>query len=199
MASSHIRSFRMRMTDRRRRGMPARQANAAHKSVKEGSDMNQPLSRSGWMQRVAAALSQAGSRVSDAVDAWRERRGLARELAQLDAHGEFDRTLADNGLSSSDVPRLMHAHPGAARQLANMMSRLGVDRRRLVVTPAVAGELRDIEWRCGECRSWRQCRAWLDSEEAPERYRSFCPNTDALDRLRERQRLAVGKTRSGVL
>jgi hypothetical protein len=199
MASSRITSFRTPMADRERREIPASRPSATHQPLKEGSDMKQPLDRSGWMQRVAVALSRAGSRISTTVQAWRERRVLERELAQLHAHGEYDRVLADNGLSSSDVPRLLHAHPGAARQLADMMSRLGVDRRRLVVTPAVAGELRDIEWRCGECRSWRQCRAWLDAGEVPERYRSFCPNTAALDRLRDRQRTAVGKSRSGVL
>jgi hypothetical protein len=157
------------------------------------------VSRNGWMESASAALSRTAGRISGILAAWRERRDLTREFEQLRSCGEYDRMLADNGLSSSDVPRLMHAHPGAARQLADMMSRLGVDRRRFVVTPAVAGELRDIEWRCGECRSWRQCRAWLDSGRTAGGYRSFCPNAGALDRLRDRQRLAARKARSGIL
>src|SRR5690242_7625506 len=101
MASSRITSFRTPMADRERREIPASRPSATHQPLKEGSDMKQPLDRSGWMQRVAVALSRAGSRISTTVQAWRERRVLERELAQLHAHGEYDRVLADNGLSSS--------------------------------------------------------------------------------------------------
>ena len=68
--------------------------------------------------------------------------------------------------------------------------------------PAAAAELREMEWRCCECHSWRECRAWLRPELSSESHR-FCPNADAIKRLRDPQirRLASGPTeaRFGVL
>lgn len=147
--------------------------------------MMQPLDRDGWMQSAATAFSRVVVQVSTTLEAWRERRQLENEFAHLRAHGELDRILADSGMSGSDVARLMRAHPSAARQLNEMMSRVGLDRGRLLVTPAIAGELREMEWRCTDCRSWRHCRAWLDSGQPTDGYRAFCLNAEALERLRQ--------------
>ena len=175
---------------------------AAEFPTKEVSMMKQPLSWNRWMQSAATTLSQAFDRVSTTLEKWRERRELEHEFVQLRAQGEFERTLADSGISSSDLPRLMRAHPGTTRQLEQIMSRLGLDRRQLVMTPAVAEELREMEWRCGECQSWRECRAWLGSDLSSEGPRS-CANAGAIDRLRDQQApgLASGpnNARSGVL
>src|SRR6476661_168604 len=82
------------------------------------------------------------------------------ELSQSSV-GELDRTLAESGIAPGDVKRLMKAHPGTARQLAAMMRRQGIDPAALPRRSA----LRDMEWQCGACGDWRQCRAWLAAPE----------------------------------
>jgi uncharacterized protein YjiS (DUF1127 family) len=118
------------------------------------------------------------------IEGWRERARLRSEFARLAQQGELDRTLADSGIAPSDVPRLMHAHPGTPQQLRRMMARLGIDRTRFSRSKALADAVREMEWRCGECADWRHCREWLDSGAPAETYRAFCPNATALDHLR---------------
>ena len=122
--------------------------------------------------------------LSGMVEGWRERARLRSEFARLAQQGELERTLADSGISPSDVPRLMHAHPATPQQLRRMMARLGIDRARLRHSKAFADALREMEWRCGECADWRHCRTWLDTDVPPDTYRAFCPNAEALDHLR---------------
>jgi uncharacterized protein YjiS (DUF1127 family) len=121
------------------------------------------------------------------IEGWRERARLRSEFARLAQQGELDRTLADSGIAPSDVPRLMHAHPGTPQQLRRMMARLGIDRARFSRSKTVADVIREMEWRCGECADWRHCRAWLESGAPAETYRAFCPNAAALDHLRCRE------------
>jgi uncharacterized protein YjiS (DUF1127 family) len=123
-------------------------------------------------------------RVAGLIEGWRERARLRSEFARLAQQGELDRTLADSGIAPSDVPRLMHAHPGTPQQLRRMMARLGIDRTRFSRSRALADAVREMEWRCGECADWRHCRVWLDSGAPAETYRAFCPNAAALDQLR---------------
>jgi hypothetical protein len=124
----------------------------------------------------------------------RERSRLQRELDDLRQHGELDRTLTDSGIAPSDVPRLMRAHPRTSQQLDEMMQRLGIERAGLPRTTAIAGALRAMEWRCGECADWRKCRAWLASHDAPGSYRAFCPNAEAFDELRCSETTASGSS-----
>lgn len=169
--------------------------------------MRYPLDsgRPTWGEKMGATLYRFPAWIRFAVEGWHERHALARDLAKLRLQGELDRTLADNGISGSEVMRLMRAHPGAARQFAEMTERVGVDRRRLPATPAVGATLRDMEWRCGECRSWRRCRDWLGSGLRNDGYRAFCPNADALEELRDRQQRSAPvqgtepNTRPGLL
>ncbi len=132
------------------------------------------------VRKALASVAQLPDWILLTIEAWRERFRLRRELDDLRLHGELDRTLADSLISPLDIPRLMTAHPGTSRQLADMMRRQGIDRTALPPTTT----LRDIEWRCGACADWRKCRAWLASREAPESYRAFCPNAEAFDALR---------------
>jgi len=118
------------------------------------------------------------------IEGWRERAQLRSEFSRLAQQGELGRTLADSGIAPSDVPRLMHAHPGTPQQLRRMMARLGIDRARVTRSKALADAIRDMEWRCGECADWRHCREWLDSDASAETYRAFCANAAALDHLR---------------
>jgi hypothetical protein len=140
-----------------------------------------------WTRRAGAALTRLTRNLGLTLDAWREHARLKREFAALEARGELDRTLADTGIAPSDVPRLMHTHPGTSRQLGEMMRRLGIDRAKLPRTTPMAESLREMEWRCGECADWRKCREWLAAGNPPETYRAFCPNAAALDALRCRE------------
>jgi len=114
---------------------------------------------------------------------WREHFALECELAELAAHGALDHALADVGLSRSEMPRLLKGHPGAIRQLTEMTQRAGINAAVL----ARDQSLKEIKWRCIECRSWRQCRAWLAANETGDGYRVFCPNVDAFDEMRKRE------------
>jgi hypothetical protein len=129
------------------------------------------------------------------IEGWREHALLRRELESLEARGELERTLVDSGIGRGGLPLLMRAHPGAPGQLARMMRRLGLDRAALTRSAGMAESLREMEWQCGACTDWRKCRAWLASGDAPERYREFCPNAQALDALR----CGVTSGTSGVL
>ncbi|MGO8920695.1 MAG: DUF6455 family protein [Stellaceae bacterium] len=137
-------------------------------------------------------MAQLPGRVPPAIEGWRQRSRLRRELDTLRQHGELERTLSDSGIAASDVSRLMRAHPHTPQQLAEMMQRLGIDRAALPHTTAVAEALRAIEWQCGECADWRTCRRWLASPDAAGSHRAFCPNAEALDRLRAAETTASG-------
>jgi hypothetical protein len=80
----------------------------------------------------------------------------------------------------------MRAHPRAARQRAAMTRWLGVDLTR----PSATREVRDIEWRCLQCSTWRECRSWLASPEEDRPLPTFCPNMDTFNRLVTAQRRA---------
>jgi uncharacterized protein YjiS (DUF1127 family) len=147
------------------------------------ADMSQSRAR-GWIGKALAFLAFLPDSMVLAVEGWRERSRLRRELDTLRRHGEFERTLSDNGIAFSDVPRLMRAHPHTQQQLDQMMHRLGIDRAALGPGSAVTGILRAIEWQCGECADWRKCRAWLAAPDATESHRAFCPNAEAFDELR---------------
>jgi hypothetical protein len=134
----------------------------------------------GWIRKSG----QLQDRLLLAIQGRREHARLWRELDALRQRGELDRTLSDSGIASSDVPRLMRAHPRTLQQLAEMMRRLGIDRAALPHNAAMAEGLRAMEWRCGECGAWRKCHAWLASSEASGSYRAFCLNAEALDELR---------------
>lgn len=149
--------------------------------------------RSAWTRRAGASLAQLPDRIRLAVEGWWEHARLAREFDTLRQRGELDRTLADNGISPSDVPRLLRAHPRAAQQLAGMMRRLGINRAALPRDAKVVESLRAVEWRCGDCADWRQCRDWLASDEAPGGQHAFCPNAAALDELRCSEIAAAGR------
>jgi hypothetical protein len=151
----------------------------------------------GWTRKAGAALARLPDRIRLTLEGWREHARLSREMAGLRERGEFDRTMTDTGLSASDMPRLLHAHPHTPQQLAQMMRHAGVERAKLPHDPQTAASLRAIEWRCGDCATWRRCHDWLASGETPEEYRAFCPNAAAFDELRRSQAAALRE--QGVL
>lgn len=144
-------------------------------------EMSQAKARS-WGGKAVAAMAGLPDRVLTTFEGWWEQYQLRRELAELRGHGELERTLADSGIAPSDIPRLLRAHPQTRQQLARMMRRLGIDRAAL--PPRLLETVRDMEWQCGDCADWRHCRAWLAAPASPEDDHAFCPNAEALDRLR---------------
>src|SRR5437899_10349401 len=138
------------------------------------------LTQSSAGGRVRKTLARLPGWVGLTIEAWRERSQLRRDLDDLRYHGELERTLAESGITLCDVKRLMKTHPGTAQQLADMMRRQGIEPASLPHGSA----LRDLEWQCGECRGWRQCRAWLAELGAPGSRRAPCPNQAAFDALR---------------
>lgn len=148
-----------------------------------------------------AVTTQLWDWVQLTVASWRERSQLRRELNDLNQRGELSRTLQDAGLTSSDVTRLMRAHPRTPQQLAQMMRHLGIDRSALLSQLSTVETLRAMEWQCGECTNWRKCHAWLASGHAQGSYRAFCPNAVALDALRcsEGTDLGVSSRKRGLL
>ena len=138
----------------------------------------------GWAVSAASRLS---SRFALAIEGLREHWMLRQELGQLEAHGDLERVLTDAGISRSDLPHLTSGHPGAARQLNDMMEHVGIDSARLPPTTAPGATLREMQWKCASCETWRECREWLASHATDNRYRAFCPNAHALDALAEGQ------------
>ncbi len=143
-----------------------------------------------WIESATALFRRLPASIALAIEGWRERHALACEMARLRMQGDLERTLADSGVAPSDVPRLIRAHPGAARQFGDMAERVGIDRARLPLAPAIGAAFRDMGLRCGDCTVWRHCRAWLDSGLLTDGYRDFCPNAEALELLRDQQRPA---------
>jgi uncharacterized protein YjiS (DUF1127 family) len=154
-----------------------------------GETMTHPVAsiRRTWLEKIVSTSSRLPSRMALVVEAWRERWGLERELGRLDAQGELDRVLSDAGLSRSEMPQLMNAHPGAARQFAGMMEHVGVDKTGLPATVATSLALREMQRQCNSCETWQECREWLASHAADDGYRTFCPNAHTFEELRDRQ------------
>jgi hypothetical protein len=80
---------------------------------------------------------------------------------------------------------LLNGRTGAARRLTRMMQQRRVDPAALWA----AGELRDAEWRCMQCRSWQRCESWLARDELRRGAPSFCPNAPSFDLIRARRSL----------
>jgi hypothetical protein len=145
-----------------------------------------------WARRAGSTIVHLPEWLALAFEGWREHRRLRRELETLDERGELQRTLRDSRIAAGEVGRLLRAHPRTQEQLDAMMHHLGIDRAALPHSAAVADELRDIEWRCNDCRNWRHCRAWLEGDRDAENPRDFCPNAAAFDALRAAAAPAAG-------
>lgn len=133
----------------------------------------------GVWQHVGAVVSGLKQRIGRAVDNARARSELRSEFAHLDQAGELDLVLSDIGLSRSELPTLVHNHPGAARRLAAMLKRL-----RIKLAPEVENdaEMRAIQRTCLLCAASGHCDRWLATESSDNPHR-FCPNGDAFDDL----------------
>jgi uncharacterized protein YjiS (DUF1127 family) len=135
------------------------------------------------------AIATIPGRLAQAVEGWREHRAIDCELAELAAQGNLDRVLDDVGLTRSDIPSLLKGHPGAARQLAEMLERLGIAPRDI----AANHDMREVELRCIGCASWRRCRKWLRSGAADDRWQGFCPNAGTYARMLAKPETPAGE------
>jgi uncharacterized protein YjiS (DUF1127 family) len=124
----------------------------------------------GWLDQTISAMAGLPSRIMSSVEDWRERDMIERELGELGAHGELDRVLADVGLARADIPALIKNGPAAARQLGEMMERIGI----------------------GAAHRSSLIRM-LASGASDDGFHSFCPSADMLEQARH-----VGK-HGGVL
>lgn len=131
-----------------------------------------------WFAKAMQEAARLPSRVLPSLDGWHDRARLQHELIELDTRGELDHVLSDAGISRCDVWRLVHGHPGAARHFTEMLRRLGVDE-----AAAPGAELRELQWNCNDCQTWRECRDWLAAPAEDEAYREFCPNAAAFEQM----------------
>ncbi len=136
------------------------------------------------------------SRLAVPLRAWRQQARQWDELADLERNGQLGPVLTDIGLPYGQLTLFMRAHPRSAGLRAGMMRWLGLDATRV----AAAGETREVEWRCLQCATWRECRDWLATSEAARPLPSFCPNMDTFDRLLadQHQSEARGPNKTGA-
>jgi uncharacterized protein YjiS (DUF1127 family) len=133
-----------------------------------------------WLDQTISAIARLPSQIISTVEEWRERDMLQRELAELGKHGELDRVLADTGLARADIPTLIRNGPAAARQLDEMMERIGID----LAQCRGLSWMRTIEWQCVACSSRNECRRWLESGASDDGFHAFCPNAKLFEQAR---------------
>ncbi len=141
---------------------------------------NEDMDRRAWAMEhlvgtaIGAAFRSVDS-VTEAIRAWRVRRGLEKELAPLD-----ESALADIGLTRGQVPVVVQAYPIAPRLLRRMMERLGIDDS---LVNALPGGLVELQRNCVMCSARNLCKRWLRSPTPAAGYRAFCPNAASFDGL----------------
>ena len=147
------------------------------------------LGQHGCIDGAVHALAQLLSRIMFMIEDGRERSVLRHEPGISSAQGELGRPLAEPDPVRSHASRPLLGHPGAARRLPAMARRIGVD----VTTLPTTSTMRDLEWHCMGCRSWGLCRIWLASDTEGDGYRTFCPNAETLEQIRDQQELSRRK------
>ena len=104
----------------------------------------------------------------------------ARRLDELERSGELEALIEVTGATREQL-RSAELSPLAAFELLDrMMQRLGIDTGKARHHVSVTAE---AQWHCRLCKSWRECRHWVDRDVVDERYRDFCSNAELLDRL----------------
>lgn len=130
-----------------------------------------------WIRRLAGL----GSGIVDAfrcrLRLVRERNRLFQELGVLNER-DFERVLAETGLSRSELLTAIRNGPGIKELLGGMLMRLGLSPDR--IAPVVWAEL---ERRCALCTSRRRCRSWVKWGSNELAYRAFCPNAATIGGL----------------
>jgi uncharacterized protein YjiS (DUF1127 family) len=126
-------------------------------------------------------LSGMVGRLADRWHDWRAARMRLRELQRCGDHlGHIAR---DVGLSRSDLYAMAAKPPDAADQHKQRLAALDIDRETLLHSdPRV---VRDLERVCSLCGQKRRCERDLASHPNDPVWRTYCPNTQTLDALKE--------------
>ncbi len=131
-----------------------------------------PATIPAWFKDLAAAIQD-----------WREMLKQQRAFDDLVSRRELDQVLAELGLSSGQLPMVTRTHPQARILCSRMMRWIRIDPFK---APA-AHAMPEIERRCIQCASLRQCEQWLSAAPRNHSPPDFCPNAEAFNRLRHRQ------------
>ena len=122
--------------------------------------------------------------ILDAIAEWVERyrhaAGLRDELAQC-GREEVARIAHSLGVSSTELARLASKGPHAADLLKKLLVALRVDSEKLAFENPAA--MRDLQRLCITCSYKQRCEHELAAGTADKNYRSYCPNSFALDAL----------------
>lgn len=131
-------------------------------------------------QGMLMILRLAARKAHHGMRCWWQRARLERELSALSDH-----LLKDMGFDRSEIPVAVRSYCNASRLLERMLARIGIDSKR--AWQQFPELMRNIRQRCGVCSARWTCRHWLDFDEPRDGYRLFCPNSSALDTIRNDQ------------
>ena len=114
----------------------------------------------------------------------------ARLLEEFERTGELETLMEVTGATREQLQAAELSPLASLDLLHGMMQRLGID-----TSHAHDEALQQAQWRCRTCEEWRECRRWLDSGAADNRYRDFCSNAGLLERLGEKLAAEVAARR----
>lgn len=131
------------------------------------------------------AMGRAREVLADGLRGYRARYRLRNDLGRL-TEAELDCTLADAGLSRSDLATIFAAGSGKRSLMARMMTHFGIDPKRAALRHW--GALREAEATCARCGNARRCRRWFEWGLRNDAPRVFCPNAERFDEIARRGR-----------
>jgi len=122
---------------------------------------------------------------------WHDLRAARARLDELRGCGnELGHIARDIGLSQSDLYTIAAKRPDAADPLKRRLAALDIDQAALRQSdPRVA---RDLERVCSLCGQKRQCERDLARHPDDPVWRTYCPNTQTLDALKDKATSATG-------
>jgi len=115
---------------------------------------------------------------------WNDFRAARMRLRELERCGDnLGHIARDVGLSSADLYAMAAKPLDAADQHKRRLAALDIDRAALLHRhPRVA---HDLERVCSLCGQKRRCERDLASRPSDPAWRTYCPNTQTLDALKE--------------
>lgn len=118
------------------------------------------------------------------ADWWHNLRAARMRLGELQRCGDNLGNIArDLGLSPWDLCAMAAKSPDAADEHRQRLAALDIDRAALLQSNPRAA--RDLERVCSLCSQKRRCEGDLASHPNDPVWRTYCPNTQTLDALKE--------------